>query len=268
MHNVDAGSDPGVAPRLSAWHSVTTDTFQSRHERYNRMICDITATILIIEDDDGNRLLVQRVLEECGYRVVGAEDGPSALLAASRHTFDAIVLDLGLPGMDGLSVLAGLRRASEVPILVLTGRSDEHDRVLGLDSGADDYMVKPYSIAELTARVRALLRRVQPQPQHDTLDFGILSLDLAAHRAKVGSTPVELTPKEFALLRFLVEQSPFAFGRDEILQHVWGSLAEWQDPATVTEHIRRLRSKLLAAGCVDAVIETVRGVGYRALAAQ
>ena len=221
------------------------------------------ATILIVEDDDGNRLLLQRVLEETGYAVISADDGPTALLAAAQHAIDAVVLDLGLPGMDGLNVLAALRRSGTVPILVLTGRSDARDRVVGLDAGADDYMVKPYSIAELAARVRALLRRGNPSPPCDHVDLGALSLDLEAHCATVSAHPIEFTPKEFALLRFLVEHTPATFSRNDLLQHVWGSLADWQDPATVTEHVRRIRLKLDAARYVDATIETVRGVGYR-----
>ena len=224
------------------------------------------STVLVVEDDDGNRLLLRRVLEESGHRVIGASDGPSALQAAVCHDIDVVVLDLGLPGMDGLGVLAALRKAGTIPVLVLTGRSEEHDRVEGLDAGADDYMCKPYSIAELAARVRALLRRGLPHSNVCRIEMGSLSLDLDAHTASAGGEPVELTPKEFALLRFLVEHSPSSFTRDDLLQHVWGSLAEWQDPATVTEHIRRIRGKLAGVGFTDRVIETVRGVGYRARA--
>lgn len=222
--------------------------------------------ILIVEDDAGNRLLLQRVLEESGYGVVATDDGPSALHAASQHSFDAIVLDLGLPGMDGLSVLKSLQRTTTAPVLVLTGRSDEQSRVLGLDSGADDYMVKPYSISELSARVRALLRRTQPQVPTNEIQFGGLLIDVVCHRICIDSRPVDVTPKEFALLRFLVEHSPTPYSRADLLQHVWGSLAEWQDPATVTEHVRRLRGKLSANPGTTCRIETVRGVGYRIVA--
>ena len=223
--------------------------------------------VLIVEDDAGNRLLLQRVLEESGYKVVATDDGPSALHAASNNDFDAIVLDLGLPGMDGLSVLTSLQRTSRAPVLVLTGRSDEQSRVLGLDSGADDYMVKPYSISELSARVRALLRRTQPTAAITEIEFGGLCIDLQCHRIMIGAQLLDLTPKEFALLRFLVENSPEPFSRSDLLQHVWGSLADWQDSATVTEHVRRLRVKLATASGVTCKIETVRSVGYRVIAA-
>ncbi len=222
-----------------------------------------TATVLVVEDDDGNRLLVRRVLEETGYTVVEASDGPTALGALVTHAPDVVVLDLGLPGLDGLSVLSEIRRASSVPVLLLTARSGESERVLGLDAGADDYMVKPYSVNELSARVRALLRRSQPEPAVQYLQVGDVRLDLAANLASVDGLPVELTPKEFGLLRFLAMQAPETFSREALLHHVWGSTSDWQDPATVTEHIRRVRTKLAAAGATADVIVTVRGFGYR-----
>ncbi len=222
-----------------------------------------STTILVVEDDDGNRLLVRRVLEEDGHTVVEATDGPSALGAIGTNNPDAVVLDLGLPGLDGLVVLAEIRRASSVPVLLLTARSDERERVHGLDAGADDYMVKPYSVAELSARVRALLRRSSPEPAVQHLQIGTVLLDLAANTASVDTTLVELTPKEFGLLRFLAVHSPETFSREALLHHVWGSTSQWQDPATVTEHIRRVRTKLAGAGAPTEVIATVRGFGYR-----
>jgi DNA-binding response OmpR family regulator len=222
-----------------------------------------SSTILVVEDDDGNRLLVRRVLEEQGHMVVEATDGPTALGALVSQAPDVIVLDLGLPGLDGISVLSEIRRASTVPVLLLTGRSAENDRVEGLDAGADDYMSKPYSVAELAARVRALLRRSMPEPPVQHVQVGDVDLDLAANTASVEGKAVDLTPKEFGLLRFLALQSPETFSREALLHHVWGSTSDWQDPATVTEHIRRVRTKLAAAGASTDVIVTVRGFGYR-----
>jgi DNA-binding response OmpR family regulator len=221
-----------------------------------------SAVVLVVEDDDGNRLLVRRVLEEDGHTVVEASDGPGALQTLNGSPVDVVVLDLGLPGIDGLQVLAEIRRASGVPVLLLTARSDEAERVLGLDAGADDYMVKPYSVMELSARVRALLRRAQDARPVERLELGPVTLDLAVNRAEVDGTPVALTPKEYALLEFLMAQSPRTFSREALLHHVWGSMSDWQDDATVTEHVRRLRAKLGAAGCPSDFIRTVRGFGY------
>jgi len=220
------------------------------------------ATVLVVEDDDGNRLLVRRVLEEDGHSVIEASDGPSALRAMSIDAVDVVVLDLGLPGLDGLQVLSEIRRASTVPVLLLTARTAETERVLGLDTGADDYMVKPYSVMELTARIRALLRRAQDLPPVEHLEIGGVRLDLASQRAFVDGVDVELAPKEYALLEFLAVQSPRVFSREALLHHVWGSTSEWQDGATVTEHIRRIRSKLTTSGCTTDLIRTVRGFGY------
>jgi two-component system response regulator RegX3 len=222
------------------------------------------AAVLVVEDDDGNRLLVRRVLEEDGHSVIEATDGPSALRAMRIDPVDVVVLDLGLPGLDGLQVLSEIRRASTVPVLLLTARTAETERVLGLDAGADDYMVKPYSLMELTARVRALLRRARDLPPVEHLEMCGVTLRFASQRAFVDGVDVELTPKEFALLEFLAVQSPRVFTREMLLHHVWGSTSEWQDVATVTEHIRRIRSKLVAAGCTADLIRTVRGFGYLA----
>jgi DNA-binding response OmpR family regulator len=223
---------------------------------------DGQSVVLVVEDDDGNRLLVRRVLEEDGHTVVESSDGPGALRALHDAPVDVVVLDLGLPGIDGLQVLAEIRRASAVPVLLLTARREEAERVGGLDAGADDYMVKPYSVKELSARVRALLRRARDARPVERIDLGPVTLDLAVNRVEVGGKPVALTPKEYALLEFLVVQSPRTFSREALLHHVWGSMSDWQDDATVTEHVRRLRAKLGAAGCPPDFIRTVRGFGY------
>ena len=223
---------------------------------------DGRAVVLVVEDDSGNRLLVQRVLGDDGHTVLEAVDGPGALRQLAASPVDIVVLDLGLPGIDGLDVLGEIRRVSAIPVLLLTARGEETERVLGLDAGADDYMVKPYSVLELSARVRALLRRGQETPTQDELVVGPVRLDLARRCATVASATVPLTPKEYALLEFLMVRSPHTLSRETLLHHVWGSMSEWQDDATVTEHVRRVRSKLVGAGCPSDFIGTVRGFGY------
>ena len=224
---------------------------------------DSAATVLVVEDDEGNRLLVRRVLEDAGHFVVEADDGPTALRTLATSNADLVVLDLGLPGQDGLEVLSRIRDAAEIPVLVLTARSAETERVTGLDAGADDYMVKPYSVAELAARVRALLRRSTALSPPRQIEIRGLRIDLEAHRIFVKTDAVDFTPKEFAIIAFLAEHSPRTFSRDALLEHVWGSMSQWQDRATVTEHVRRVRVKLATAGCASDLIETVRGYGYR-----
>ena len=223
---------------------------------------DGVAVVLVVEDDEGNRLLVRRVLEEDGHTVVEAPDGPCALQMLRVEPVDVVVLDLGLPDLDGLEVLAELRRASAVPVLLLTARTAESERVDGLDAGADDYMVKPYSVKELSARIRALLRRAHEGRPDQVLTVGRVTLDATCNEVRVDETPVSLTPKEFALLEFLMAQSPRTFTRETLLHHVWGSTSDWQDDATVTEHVRRIRAKLRAAGGPAHFVETARGFGY------
>ena len=227
------------------------------------MTGDEQPTVLVVEDDDSNRLLVRRFLEDCGYRVCEAADGPAALSELRRAGPDAIVLDLGLPGLDGLSVLRRIRRDSGVPVLVLSGRDEEPTKLDGFDAGADDYMVKPFSLPELGARVRALLRRGTPVPPVERFEFGCLVVDLGSGTATVKGESVALRPKELTLLGFLAATPGRVFSRAELLEHVWGSSAGWQEPATVTEHIRRVRTKLGERPDDTWRIETVRGLGYR-----
>ena len=174
-----------------------------------------------------------------------------------------MVLDLGLPGLDGEEVLARLRRDSELPVIVLTGRPEESERVRVLNLGADDYVVKPCSLPELDARIRAVLRRGQPTQSTNQIEHDGLVIDRAAHRVMVSGTAIDLTPKEFDLLAFLATTPDQVFTREELLEHVWGSTQEWQDPATVTEHVRRLRLKLEPDAANPRWLHTVRGIGYR-----
>jgi DNA-binding response OmpR family regulator len=224
------------------------------------------ATILIAEDERDLSNLVRRHLEDEGHRVLQAFDGPAAVLAATQERPDLVILDWMLPRLDGLEVCRRIRRDSIVPILMLTARSEEVDRVLGLEVGADDYLTKPFSIRELLARVRALLRRVEldhassaTEAAPPVLQAGPLRVDLAQHVVAVDGRPAELTPREFELLALLVRNPGRAFARDYLMEKVWGYEAGGSD-RTVDTHVLRLRKKL---GAVGERIETVWGIGYR-----
>ena len=247
-------------------HTTQTDDVRLGSNRA-RTVSDFARAnvpnILVVEDDPANRLLACRVLAENGYCVVEAVDGPAALEAFAGHTIDLVVLDLGLPGLDGLDVLARLRALSETPVMLVSARSAEHDRVSGLDAGADDYLVKPYSVAEFAARVRALLRRSDRGATTRVIEYDEMLIELDRHRITVRDIVVDLAPKEFAIVAFLASNAERAFSREALLEHVWGSHHGWQDQATVTEHVRRARVKLSRAGLTADPIETVRGLGYR-----
>jgi len=226
------------------------------------------ATIVIAEDERDLNNLVRRHLEDEGHRVVQVFDGAEAVLAAQREQPDLLILDWMMPKLDGLEVCRRVRRDSIVPILMLTARSEEIDRVLGLEVGADDFLTKPFGIRELLARVRAMLRRVELFREaanaegDDTppvLTAGPLRIDLAQHTVTVDAEPVDLTPKEFDLLALLVRNPGRAFARDYLLEKVWGYEYGGFD-RTVDTHVLRLRKKLGASGDQ---IETVWGVGYR-----
>jgi DNA-binding response OmpR family regulator len=223
------------------------------------------ATIVVAEDERDLNNLVRRHLEDEGHRVVQAYDGAEAVLAVQRERPDLLVLDWMLPTYDGLEVCRRVRRESIVPILMLTARSEEIDRVLGLEVGADDYLVKPFGIRELLARVHALLRRVElfreagGDAAPPVLTAGPLLVDLAQHTVSVEGAAVDLTPKEFDLLALLVRNPGRAFARDYLLEKVWGYDYGGFD-RTVDTHVLRLRKKLGASGDQ---IETVWGVGYR-----
>jgi len=224
------------------------------------------ATILIAEDERDLNNLVRRHLEDEGYRVLQAFDGPSAEIVAIQDRPDLVILDWMLPRLDGLEVCRRIRRDSIVPILMLTARSEEIDRVLGLEVGADDYLTKPFSIRELLARVRALLRRIEldhgasaAETVPPVLQAGPLRVDLAQHLVTVEGRPADLTPREFELLALLVRNPGRAFARDYLMEKVWGYEAGGSD-RTVDTHVLRLRKKLGQSG---ERIETVWGIGYR-----
>ena len=219
--------------------------------------------VLVVDDDEQVRTLVAWQLEAEGFGVTGAADGAAALQAVETDPPDLIVLDLSLPHVDGLDVLTRLRRTSKIPVIVLTGRGGETDRIVGLDLGADDYLVKPFSPGELAARVRSVLRRATPEAPADRLEFGTLTIEVTTREVHLAGEPVELTAKEFDLLVFLARAPRQVFTRAQLLKRVWGAVGEWQDSATVTQHVHRLRHKLEADPARPMWLRTVRGVGYR-----
>ncbi|NKQ52511.1 response regulator transcription factor [Amycolatopsis sp. K13G38] len=223
--------------------------------------------VLVVDDDARVRTLVSWQLEADGFAVLEAPDGQRALERIRRDRPDLVVLDLSLPGIGGLDVLRRVRESERaegtaaLPVIVLSGRSGETDRIVGLDLGADDYLVKPFSPGELAARVRSVLRRAGGAPAVTVADQRGLAIDFAAREVAVRGRPVDLTAKEFDLLAFLVRHPRQVFTRAQLLDHVWSANPEWQGEATVTEHVRRLRHKLESPG-ERRFIRTVRGVGY------
>jgi DNA-binding response OmpR family regulator len=221
--------------------------------------------ILVVDDEDLVREVVSDYLTRDGYRVVAAADAQRARALIDRHRLDLAIVDIMLPGGDGLTLVRDVRAAgSALPIILLTARGDEIDRVMGLELGADDYVTKPFSPRELVARVRSVLRRAggRDPVAAATLGSGELRIDVASREVHVGDTLIDLTPKEFDLLACLAAAPRRVFSHEALLQRVWNSSAEWQDPATVTVHVGRLRRKLGARGG-GTWITTVWGVGYR-----
>jgi len=222
-------------------------------------------SILVVDDEPTIAEVVARYLERAGYEARTARDGPSAVAAALASRPDLIVLDVMLPGFDGLEVMRrthdGLERS--VPVILLTAKGEESDRVVGLRRGADDYVVKPFSPAELVARVDAVLRRSRAADAvTEPVRFGDLEIDPAAHAVRVGGREVELTQREFDLLLFLARHPGQVFSRDQLMDRVW-QFSFYTDTTTVTVHIRRLRSKIEANPSQPVWLETVWGVGYR-----
>ncbi len=223
--------------------------------------------LLLVEDDENIAEPLRFGLQSEGFRVLHATTGPEGLAMARRHQPDLVLLDVMLPGMDGFQVVRTLRAESSMPVLMLTARGQELDRVMGLELGADDYLVKPFSFRELVARVRSILRRREldrgmANASQDRLVFGNLILDKTARRLTRSGTAVELTTREFDLLTALMERAGHAQARQELLDRVWG--AEWiGDPRTLDVHIRWLREKIEEDPSAPRFIETVRGFGYR-----
>ncbi len=225
------------------------------------------ARILVVDDDANVAEVVTRYLEREGFEVETVSDGRVALDRALADPPDLVVLDLMLPGMDGLEVCRRLRALAPVPVIMLTARGDEADRVIGLELGADDYVAKPFSPKELVARVRAVLRRATgplaaaPSGGPPVLVDGDLHVDVAARQARLAGEVVPLTARELELLVFLMRHPRRAFRREDLLQQVWGT--RYGDTSTVTVHVRRLREKVEPDPAAPVRIATVWGVGYR-----
>ena len=218
--------------------------------------------ILVVDDDASTRTLLRRMLTMEGYAVDVAADGPTAMERAGTEPPDLILLDIMMPGQDGLDVLEGLRRTSAVPVILLTARNEEADRVLGFRFGADDYVVKPFSTAELTARIAAVLRRTGATRPAGRLQFEGLEIDLARHEVTVRGQPVELPSREYEVLAFLASSPQKTFTREQLLERLWPRTAD-PSPGTVTEHIGRIRRRIEEDPERPRWIHTVRGTGYR-----
>jgi DNA-binding response OmpR family regulator len=224
-------------------------------------------TILVVDDEPTIADVVASYLRREGYEAVTASDGPAAVAAAERHPPDLVVLDVMLPGFDGLQVMARLRQRRAVPVILLTARGEEADRVVGLRLGADDYVVKPFSPAELVARVAAVLRRAEPGRDGDgeLIRFGRVEVDAPARTVTVGGEQVELTAKEFDLLHYLARGINQVFTRDQLMEAVW-RYPFYSDTATVTVHVRRIRQKIEEDPLQPRHLQTVWGVGYKLVA--
>jgi DNA-binding response OmpR family regulator len=223
--------------------------------------------ILVVDDERNISEVVSLYLARAGYGVKIAHDGATALQLIAAEKPDLIILDLMLPEVDGLEITRQLRTHSETPIIMLTARRSETDRILGLEMGADDYVVKPFSPQELVSRVRAVLRRSHaqsspPTPGERTLEFPGIRIDFATRLVEVAGREISLTAKEFDLLWFLAGHPRQVFNRDQLLDHVWGE-TDYLDPSTVTVHVRRLREKIETDAGNPRYIHTVWGVGYK-----
>ncbi len=228
---------------------------------------DRAPRILLVDDEEAIQKLLTYPMEKEGYEIVQARDGESALEKFHEQQFDLVVLDIMLPGISGIDVCRTIRAESTVPIIMLTAKSDEFDKVLGLEIGADDYITKPFSIREFRSRVKAQLRRAQmagqmPELVKEIMELDDLRIDFLKRNVFVGDEKVDLTYKEFELLRTLVGHPGRVFGREVLLQLVWGD-ADFRDPRTVDVHIRHLREKIEPDPHDPEYIFTVRGAGYK-----
>jgi len=217
----------------------------------------------VVDDDHDVRGMLARLLDAEGYHVVEATNGAEALAALDQNRVDLVVLDVMLGDEDGRDVLANIRKKAEIPVIMLTGRGQESERVLGLKLGADDYVVKPFSPAELAARIATVLRRTRPRTPGASMEFDGLTIDVASREVRIGGDEVEMTAKEFDLMAFLAASPRQVFSREQLLEHVWESSSAWQDASTVTEHVRRIRRKIESDPDNPRWVKTVRGVGYR-----
>ena len=224
---------------------------------------DMPETVLVVDDDATTRDVIVRYLEREGFEALEAEDGGRARAVIESAEPNLVILDLMLPGIDGLSIIRWMRSTGWTPVIMLTALGEETDRIVGLELGADDYVTKPFSPRELVARVRSVLRRSGPTaPVVERLETGDLVLDAAAREVRKGDAEVRLTAREFDLLWFLASHPRRVFSRDQIMSRVWG-YDEGLDTGTVTVHVRRVREKIEDDPSEPRHLETVWGVGYR-----
>ena len=224
----------------------------------------MTANILLVEDEPAIQELLAFNVTQCGYRAISAGDAEAAMAQINRELPDLILLDWMMPGISGVELARRLRtdsRTRDIPIIMLTARSDERDKVVGLESGADDYITKPFSPRELMARIRAVLRRRAPQMTDDAVKAGGLELSPTTHRVSANGTNLDLGPTEFRLLHFFMTHIERVYSRAQLLDQVWGDHV-FVEERTVDVHIRRLR-QALEPSKLDNLVETVRGSGYR-----
>jgi two-component system OmpR family response regulator len=225
----------------------------------------MAATVLVVDDDPHIREVVRFALDKSGFATIEAGDGRQALRAFGARKADLIVLDVGMPELDGLGVCREIRKSSDVPILFLSSHDSEVDRILGLEIGGDDYVSKPFSPRELVARVKVILKRLRPPepaaPEPAALEHGVLHLDPAQHAASYAGRPVALTATEFALLKEFMLRPQHVRDRNSLIASVYAANGEVSG-RTVDSHIRHIRSKFEAVGC-DCIIETLHGVGYK-----
>ena len=226
----------------------------------------IKQKVLVVDDEENIRMLVKFNLEKAGYEVLEASDGNKAIETAVNSTPDIVILDLMLPGIDGLEVCRNLKRhprTAALPIIMLTAKSDEIDRVIGLELGADDYMTKPFSQRELVARIKAVLRRSNVAVGNgEELLLGRLRMNFSQYEAWLDNEKKKKTPKEYEMLKLLAENAGKVFSREQLLEKIWG-YEYFGDTRTVDVHVRHLRAKLERVPEMAEAIETVRGVGYR-----
>jgi two-component system, OmpR family, phosphate regulon response regulator PhoB len=224
--------------------------------------------ILVVDDDQEMTKMLEKYLSNEGYQVTVATTGVAALSAASATEPELVLLDIVLGAEDGREILRDLRSISDVPVIFLTGRGLETERIAGLKLGADDYIVKPFSLGEVSARIETILRRAgvntaQHAIERPDISFGDLQINENTHEVRLAGQLLDLTSKEFSLLNFIATTPRQVYTRSQLLEHVWASSSEWQNEATVTEHIRRLRAKIETDPDHPKWIKTVRGVGYR-----
>ena len=218
--------------------------------------------ILIVEDEQKIAALLKEYLEKAAYRADILGRGDQAVAQVRKSSPDLMLLDIMLPGLDGMAVCREVRKFSDIPIIMITAKVEEIDRLLGLEIGADDYICKPFSPREVVARVKAVLRRIHPEPATKNLAIGPIAIDEASHQARVNGKALELTPNEFRLLQVLISQPGRVFSRDELLARVQGYDCEGYD-RTIDSHIKNLRKKIAACLPGQDIITTVYGIGYK-----